>query len=259
MSGRSIVRNAILAALPVPDLAALGEHLEPIVLKERAMIQEQRKRVDYVYFIESGLVSQRIVSGGSLLEAAVVGYRGVIGAGFLLDGHLPIHQSVTLFSGNALRMKADELRRLMNERVEVRNALWRYVQAFAVHSAQIGFCGVRHSCEQRVGTWLCLACDAMGCAVLPVTHDYLSTVLGLRRASVTEALTRLDERRLIRKMRGVLHVDDRTAIEAECCCCYRTVAAAYASSEEVGAFHVNQPATHSRHGPGVRPHPMNNA
>ncbi|WP_247989704.1 Crp/Fnr family transcriptional regulator [Bradyrhizobium sp. 186] len=258
-SGRSIVRNAILASLPLPDLAAVGEYLEPIVLKERMIIQEQRKRVDHVYFIESGLISHRIGSGGSLLEAAIVGYRGVIGAAFLLGGYPPVHQSVVLFPGRALRIRVDELRRLMDERVQVREAIGRYLQAFAVHSTQTGFCGVRHSCEPRVATWLCLTCDAIGNSVLPVTHDYLSTVLGLRRASVTGALIRFEERRLIRKTRGVLHVDDRKAIEPECCSCYAVVAAAYTSSEETSSFYVDNSLKQPRFGSTARSQNTNSA
>jgi CRP-like cAMP-binding protein len=230
-SWRPFVRNAILTSLSWPDLAVLGGHLEPFVLKERTIIQEPKKRVEHVYFIESGVISLRIVSAGSLLETAVVGYRGAVGAAFLSDGHLPIHQSVVAFPGKAFRVSVDELRRIMNERPQIREALSRYVQAFALHSAQTGFCGVRHRCEQRLATWLCLTCDAMNNAALPVTHGYLSTVLGLRRASITETLIRFEERQLIRKMRGLLNVSDRKGIESECCGCYGLIAKAYASSE----------------------------
>jgi len=228
---RPFVRNTILASLSLPDLAALGEFLEPIVLRERMIVQELKKRVEHIYFIESGVISLRIVSAGSMLETAVIGNRGAVGAAFLLVGHLPTHQSVVLFPGSALRIPTDDLRRVMNEHPKIRDHLSRYIQAFVLHSGQTGLCGVRHICEQRLASWLCLTCDAMDSLVLPVTHDYLATVLGLRRASVTKALIRFEEKGLIRKTRGVLHIDDRRRLELETCSCYGIIASGYTSSE----------------------------
>nr|WP_244549952.1 helix-turn-helix domain-containing protein [Bradyrhizobium erythrophlei] len=120
----------------------------------------------------------------------------------------------------------------MNERPHVQQQLSRYVQALALHSAQTGLCGVRHCRDHRLACWLCVTCDAIGDRVLPVTHDYLSGVLGLRRPGVTETLTRFEEKGLIRKTRGVLHIDDRERLELEACSCYGVIANAYASSED---------------------------
>jgi len=91
-------------------------------------------------------------------------------------------------------------------------------------------CGVRHHREQRLASWLCLASEAVDARVLPVTHDYLSSVLGLRRAGVTETLIRFEEQGLIRKMRGVLQIDEHKLLEEKACCCYKLVSAAYACS-----------------------------
>ncbi|WFU32427.1 Crp/Fnr family transcriptional regulator [Bradyrhizobium brasilense] len=228
---RTFVKNAILARLSVEDLAAIGKRLEPIVLNERMVLQEPKRHVEHVYFIESGLVSLRVVAGGTMLETAVIGYRGVVGASFLWGGHLSTHQSVVLFPGNAYRIHVDELRRLVKDRPEIRENLFEYVQALTFQCVQTGLCGVRHAREQRLASWLCLACDAVDARVLPVTHDYLSSVLGLRRAGVTETLIRFEEQGLIRKMRGVLQIDEREHLEQKACCCYKLVSSAYALSQ----------------------------
>ncbi|WP_431015416.1 Crp/Fnr family transcriptional regulator [Bradyrhizobium pachyrhizi] len=229
---RPFVNNTILAGLTLQDLAAIGASLEPTVLKQRMILQEPKKRVEHVYFIESGLVSLRIVAAGSVLENAMVGYRGAIGASFLLGGHIPTHQSVVLLPGSALRIHVDELRRVINERPQIRAVLSQYVQALALHCAQTCLCGIRHNRERRLACWLCLACDTADSHVIPVTHDYLSAMLGLRRAGVTETLIRFEEQGLIRKMRGVLHVDDRKRLEQRACSCYSIVAGAYTSPEQ---------------------------
>ncbi|WP_258763369.1 Crp/Fnr family transcriptional regulator [Bradyrhizobium arachidis] len=232
-NARFLVKNAILARLSLQDLAAIGAFLEPMVLRERMVLQEPKKRLDHVYFIEAGLVSLRIVAAGMVFETAVIGYQGSVGASLLLGGHLPTHQSVVLMPGSAHRISVEDLRRIMNERPDIRQHLFRYVQALTLHCAQSGFCGVRHDRERRLASWLCLASDAIDAHVLPVTHDYLSSVLGLRRAGVTETLIRFEELGLIRKMRGVLQIDGRSCLEQKACSCYRLISGAYASPDSV--------------------------
>ncbi|MFG3594243.1 Crp/Fnr family transcriptional regulator [Bradyrhizobium sp. RDI18] len=230
---RSFVKNAILASLSLQDLAAIGAFLEPIVLKERMILQEPKKHLDYVYFIEAGLVSLRIVAAESILESAVIGHWGAVGASLLVVGHISTHQSVVLFPGSAHRIRVEDLRRVTKERPEIREQLFRYVQALTLHCAQTGLCGVRHDREQRLASWLCLASDALGTHVLPITHDYLSFALGLRRAGVTETLIRSEEQRLICKMRGVLQIHERKGLEQKACGCYKLLSGAYALSESL--------------------------
>lgn len=227
-AARSFFKNAILASLRLQDLATIAELLEPIVLRERMVLQEPKKQLEHVYFVESGLVSLRIVAEGSILETAVIGHRGAVGASLLLGAHLATQQSVVLFPGRAHKMRVDDMRQIMNDRPEIRQSISRYVHALSLHCAQAGLCGVRHDREKRLACWLCLASDAVEARVLPVTHDYLSSVLGLRRAGVTESLIRFEEQGVIHKTRGVLHIDDRKCLEQRTCCCYKIISEAYA-------------------------------
>ncbi|MGY4158234.1 CRP-like cAMP-binding protein [Bradyrhizobium sp. USDA 4461] len=247
---RPLVKNAILARLSLQDLAAIGETLEPITIKKGMALHEPNKHVEHVYFIESGLASLRIVTAGSMLEAAVVGYRGVVGASFLWGGHLSTHQSVALFAGSARRVHVEDLRRVTKERPEIRKHLFGYIQALTFQCVQTGLCGVRHDREQRLASWLCLASDAMDARMLPVTYDYLSEAFGLRR----ETLGRFEEHGLIRKMRGALQIDDRKSLEQKACCCYKLVSSAYASSvhclETSGFLGTVHPSTSKRGPPG---------
>ncbi|XSC42601.1 Crp/Fnr family transcriptional regulator [Bradyrhizobium sp. RDT10] len=242
-NARSFFRNGILERISLQSLAAIGEFLEPIILKERMVLQEPKRHPDHVYFIESGLVSLRIVAAGSILETAVIGHWGAVGASLLMGGHLSTHQSVVLFPGSALRIRVEDLRQVTNERPEIRENLFRYVQALTLHCAQTGLCGVYHHRENRLASWLCLASDALDANVLPVTHDYLSSVLGLRRAGITETLGRFEEQGLIRKTRGVLQIDQRKYLEQRACGCYKLIAGAYASAEAVTATAAKEPAS----------------
>ncbi|UWU75865.1 Crp/Fnr family transcriptional regulator [Bradyrhizobium huanghuaihaiense] len=228
---RRFLKNEILARISLQELAAIGEFLEPVILKERMVLQESKRPLDHVYFVESGLVSLRIVAAGSVLETAVIGIGGAIGASLLFGPHLATHQSVVLFPGSAHRIRVEDLRRVMRERSGIREHLLRYVHALSLHCAQTGLCGVRHDRERRLACWLCLASDAIDADVLPVTHDYLSSVLALRRAGVTETLIRFEEQGLIRKTRGVLRIEERACLEQKACSCYKLISGAYASTE----------------------------
>lgn len=231
----SFVKNSILSRISRDNLSALREFLEPIALRERMLLQDPKGHVEHVYFIESGLVSLRIVAVGTILETALIGYQGAVGASWLVGGHVSTHQAVVLVPGSAHRIRVEDLRRVMNERVEVREHLLRYVQALALHCAQAGLCGIRHCREKRLASWLCLASDALNAHVLPVTHDYLSSVLGLRRAGVTESLIRFQEQKLIRKMRGILQIAERNCLEQKACSCYKLISSAYAASESASS------------------------
>jgi CRP-like cAMP-binding protein len=231
---QAAIKNAILRNFAWSDLACIGPFLRPIALKERAVLQEPKKRVEYITFIETGIVSLRTISTGCILETAMVGPHGAVGASIALGTDTSMHQSIVLVSGSALRIYADDLRRLMAERPQIREHLLQYIEALMIHGSQTALCGVRHELEQRLACWLCVACDALEGDVLPITHDHLSTILGLRRAGLTEALIRFEEQGLIRKSRGVMRVRERALLEQKACNCYGVIASAYDRAKSLG-------------------------
>ena len=240
------IRNGILRNFALSDLAGIGPFLKPVALKERTVLQEPRKHIEYVNFVETGIVSLRTIATGSLLETAIVGSHGAVGASVALGTDTSMHQSIVLVSGTALRIRADDLRRLMTERPQIREHLLQYIQALMIHGSQTALCGVRHDLEQRLASWLCIACDALEGDVLPITHDHLSTILGLRRAGLTESLIRFEELGLIRKSRGVMHVRERNLLQQKACGCYGVIASAYDWARSLGFGAAKSPAAAAR-------------
>lgn len=169
----------------------------------------------------------RTVSDGGLLETAMVGCQGIVGAPVVLPGARSMHQFVVTVRGSALRIRAAELIPLMDERPRIREHLLQYVQSLMVQTSQTALCAVLHDAEQRLGCWLSLACEALNATVLGITHEHLSLILGLRRASITEVLIRFEELGVIRKTRGFLQVLDRKQLELKACGCYKVIANAY--------------------------------
>lgn len=244
--GASAVRNRILNGLALADLYSLRPHLQPVSLKERAVLQEPRTPIEHVYFIETGLVSLRTSTAGNVIETAMVGCHGAVGALVALGAEAPIHHSSVLVAGRALRIAAGDLHRLMVERPSVRDRLLKYVQALMVHGSQTALCAACHELEPRLACWLSIACDALDGDVLPVTHDHLSVILKLRRAGLTEALIRFEEEGLIHKSRGVIHVLERPVLRDRACGCYRIVSHAYG----IGRSHH---VAHARDGDRLAP------
>ena len=225
--GGQFVRNGILGSLPPGDFEYIRPFLQPVTLKERSVLQEPNRRIEYVHFVETGLVSLMALASGSILETAMVGSQGAVPASIALGSSTSSHRSVVLVSGSALRIRADDLQRSMHERPQIREHLLHYVHSLMGHCFQTSLCGVQHHLEQRLACWLCLVCDALDDNVLPITHDHLSDVLGFRRPTVTDSLNKLEEQGLIRKLRGVLQVCNRPLLERKACCCYGILSNTY--------------------------------
>ena len=67
--------------------------------------------------------------------------------------------------------------------------------------------------DVRLARWLLMAHDRMGDDTLPLTHEFLSLMLGVRRPGVTEALNALRKQGLISYRRGQITVRNRKGLE----------------------------------------------
>lgn len=222
-----LVQNRVLANFSLTDFDYIRPFLQPVPLRERVVLQESNRHVEFVHFIETGIVSLMTLASGSLLETAMVSSRGFAPMAVVLGARKSPHRSTVLVAGSALRIRVEDLERSIRERPQIREHLLRYVQSLMVHGSQTALCGVRHHLEQRLASWLCQACDAVGADTIPITHDHISTILGLRRAGVTETLNRFQDQGLLRKIRGVIQIRDREQLERQTCGCYRTITDAY--------------------------------
>jgi CRP-like cAMP-binding protein len=152
---------------------------------------------------------------------------GMIGAPVVLGtAHAPI-RGVMEISGEALRLSASRLRVLMTRSSPLRRLLLRYIQATTVQNSQLVLCNARHDTDQRVARWLLLARDRLDGDKIPITHDILSRCLGVRRASVTEALARLKAADAVRAERGYIVITSRHRLEDLTCGCYRIISGEY--------------------------------
>jgi len=227
------LKNIILSGLPPDAFAAIRPFLRPHRLKLRDVLQEPKRQIQHVDFIEAGVISTRTLASGSILETTMVGYRGVTNISVALGCGQSWYQTTVVVPGTALRIDLSDLHVVMRSHPVIREHLLRHVHAVMVHSAQNALCGLRHEVEERLACWVSLAQDASEARVLPLTHNDLSLILGLRRPSVTGVLNRFEDRGWIRNTRGAIEVRDGAALKQTACGCLRVIDLAYRTAIEL--------------------------
>jgi hypothetical protein len=98
------------------------------------------------------------------------------------------------------------------------------VHFLLIQNSQFALCNARHELQERLSRWLLLTRDRLDGDVIPVTHDMLSMMLGVRRAGITEALAALEQVGAVRRTRGAIEIADRSVLERRACECYRIIA-----------------------------------
>jgi CRP-like cAMP-binding protein len=151
----------------------------------------------------------------------MVGREGIVGVAALLGADVSSQQTVVQVSGTALRMPAARCRIAFEQSSAFHALVLRFVQALIDLSAQTAACNRLHSIEQRCARWFLMARDRLDSAVMPMTHEFLASMLGVRRAGVTETAGELQRSGLIRNHRGEVTIVDHDGLKAAACECYR--------------------------------------
>lgn len=242
------VRNCILQCLRPDILARLQPYLRRVPLKRGQILQEPHSPLERVYFIERGMaVLMARTKRDGQVGVAIIGRAGLVGVPVVLGTMRSPHQCVMEVEGEALQIGAETFRRAMDGSSTLRQQLMNYVHALLVQQSQTVLCNARHPLMERLTRSLLLAHDRLDDDTIPLTHDLLSMMLGVRRAGITTALERLERIGAVRKARGALEIADRTRLEQTACECYRTIATEYQRL-------TNFPP--SEHPPGLRRQPF---
>src|SRR5216683_689442 len=217
----STYKNRILAALPQEDFGRYFAGLQPVSLPLKHILYQVGAPLDSIYFIEEGVGSVLTsMANGATIEVGMIGSEGIVGAAALLGGEVSAQQIVVQVPGAALKMPAAKCREAFDQSPAFRAAVLRYVAAFLDLGAQTAACNRLHSIEQRCARWFLMARDRMDGDVMPMTHEFLASMLGVRRAGITETTGELQRAGLIRNGRGAVTVVDRPGLEAAACECY---------------------------------------
>jgi CRP-like cAMP-binding protein len=217
--------NKLLTSLADSDFNLLAPHLEFVTLGLRKSLERPNRRIDAVYFPEAGFASVVAVqSSGKEVEVGLIGREGMTGLPIVFGDHRSPHATYIQAPGTGTFMPATELRKAFQSSPSLRDSLLKFVQAFGVQTTHTAICNARSKLDVRLARWLLMAHDRIGEDTLRLTHEFLSLMLGVRRAGVTDALHGLRKRGLIAYGRGQITVKDRKGME-------RTAGGAYGVPE----------------------------
>jgi CRP-like cAMP-binding protein len=217
-------RNHLLAVIPPSEFRELKAHLTTVDLHAKDRLAEPNRPIEAVYFPLDAVLSMAAVGRDEeAVEVGSVGCEGMTGLAVLLGAEQSTTRMVVQVAGQAERMDAAVLQREARRNEHFRGLLHLYVQAFMTQIAQSTACNRLHAAEQRLARWLLICRDRVGRDEMPITQETMAVMLGVRRATVTEAASRLQREGLIRYRRGVVAIMDRPGLEAATCECYGIV------------------------------------
>jgi CRP-like cAMP-binding protein len=210
----SPLRNQLLAALSASDRALLQPHLQPISMPLLKDMERPNRRIDTVYFLDTGIASVVAVQlDETRAEVGLIGYEGVSGIAVVLGGDQSPHSTYIQVAGEGQRIAAKELRKAMDASETLRSLLLKFVQVFMVQTAHTAVANARTHIDRRLARWILMAHDRMRHDTLSLKHEFLALMLGVRRAGVTEALQSLKRQKLIDTGRNQIVVLNRKGIE----------------------------------------------
>jgi CRP-like cAMP-binding protein len=217
-------QNRLLFALTSEDRSLLAPHLKEMSFELGMLLQEPDKPVEYVYFPHQGMISLlAVMSDGEGIETATVGNEGVVGAMAAFGIRRGLARAVVQAPLVASRISSVQFRAAVQKSETLRNLMANYSEALLAQVQQTAACNALHAMESRLARWLLQTRDRIDSDVLPLTQEFLSQMLGVRRTTVTLAANQLEQAGLIKNRRGRIVVMDRMGLEGVACECYAIV------------------------------------
>ena len=218
------VSNIILLSASESDYNSLRPHLEYVSLPNHLVLHEPGEKLEFAYFPNRGLISLVVVmKDGKTAEAGIVGKEGFTGspaAVGLIRGPL---RAVVQITGDGFRVEVGALQSTLESAPDLQMMLSRYAVIRGMQVAQTAACNRLHDIEQRLARWLLMTQDRVDSGSLPITHDFLATMLGTDRPSVSVAAGVLQRKELIEYTRGAVKIVNRKKLEDSACECYGVI------------------------------------
>lgn len=199
-------RNRLLLSLSNADRSLVWPDLVPVELPLRLAIEGKGETVEHVYFPDAGIISVVAQDEESQIEVGLIGREGMSGMTVVLSNHRSPHEAYVQMAGDAHRIVTVHLRAAMLKSHTLRERFYRYALVFMTQIAQTAFANAKLSVEGRLARWLLMASDREAGRDLRITHEFLAVMLGVRRPGVTDALSALEGRGLIRANRGQIRI-----------------------------------------------------
>ena len=218
------VTNRILLGIPDEECSGLRPYLEYVALERHNTLHEPNETPRYVYFPNAGLLSLVVVTvDGKTVEAGIVGREGIVGLASAVGlSRNPLREIVQI-AGNGFKIAIVALKNALGATPQLRDMLSRYAVLHSLQVSQTAACNRLHGAAQRLARWLLMTQDRVDSGMLEITHDFLATMLGTDRPSITVAASQLQGQQLIEYSRGSVKILNRKKLEKFACECYGVV------------------------------------
>jgi len=218
------IGSKILLGLSRKECKHVLAELELVRLKLHQVIYEAGETIKSGYFVNEGMMSVLAVQpDGKSVEVGLIGKEGFAGLPLLVGYRTSPTRVVIQADGSGYRCDGQTLKRLLRECPELERQLHRFGHQLAMQTTQVAACNRLHDVNERLARWILMTADRLSSKQLPLTQEFLSQMLGTRRASVTVAAGILQKVGLISYTRGSLTVLNREQLEEAACDCYGIV------------------------------------
>jgi CRP-like cAMP-binding protein len=218
------VRNKLLLAIPDEEFRRIRSRLQFVDLPHHFILHQPHQTVRFAHFPNAGLISLVVeLKDGRTVEAGLLGNEGASGTPAVLGlSRSPLREIVQI-EGDAFRVRVNALRELLPSTPVLQATLNRYAAGLAMQVAQTAACNRLHKIEERLSRWLLIAQDRVDSGIVPITHDFLATMLGTDRPSVTVAAGVLQREGIVEYTRGSVRILNRKKLESFACECYALI------------------------------------
>jgi CRP-like cAMP-binding protein len=218
--------NRLLATLPKNEYKRLLPKLKTVSLVLGEALYEPGDVIKYVYFPNDSIISLiSELSETSSLEIGMVGNEGMAGLAVFMGVQSSSTRALVQGAGTAMRMSSAAVRTEANQLGSLHHLLHRYSHSLLTQVSQSSACNRFHFVNARLARWLLMTNDRLGAEEFPLTQEFLSNMLGVRREGVSKAAGALQAAKLIRYSRGMITVLNRRGLEAKSCQCYAIIKA----------------------------------
>src|SRR5271154_5455419 len=218
------VKNKVLLAMPDSEYHVMRADLTFIDLPHHLSLHEPTQKIEFVYFPNRGMVSQVVVTkDGRTVEVGVVGNEGYVGAGLAVGLSRSSVREIVQIAGDGFRMLGSALERILRSAPQLQIILNRHSGLQGMQVAQTAACSRLHDIQQRLARWLLMTQDRVNLGVLPITHDFIATMMGTDRSTVSLAAAVLQKKGIIEYVRGAVKVVNRRKLQNSACECYGVI------------------------------------
>lgn len=223
-------QNHLLRSLPPSDLDWLLPQLEPVPLRRSGIVQFSNSSMHHVYFVEQGLVSVLAdTAPGKSVETRMIGPEGFIGVRVVLGKRESCHRRMVQVSGSALRIESDHFAKVLEANQAIQHIMLQYVHTIIIQTSHLTGCNAHHNVQERFARWLLMAQDRCGTDKLPLTHKMVSRLIGVRRATISDCMSQLEQEGVLAQSRSLITILNREKLLRSACKCYGLINSAQAS------------------------------